>query len=185
MELYKIEDVDFSINQGSVSEGNINLILREGELYLSLRNVVLTDGTKRYDLPIKELENVEVIDEEPTKLSFQLPSLEIIVTGKYAERLLALRHFILPFIHPQRKEIMKDSLKNLIKFWSLGVTKTTALATLLPLTAEEIRTLITSAREKNLITADRKLTDKAYEMFSPKERELLKSLEVIKNGSAR
>lgn len=185
MELYKIEDVDFSINQDSVSDGNINLILREGELFLSLRNVVLTDGTKWYDLPIKELENVEVIGEEPTKLRFQLPSLEIVVTGKYAERLLALRHFILPFIHPQRKEIMRDSLKNLIKFWSLGVTKITALATLLPLTGEEIRTLITSAKEKKLISGEGRLTEKAYEMFSPKERELLKSLEVIKNGSTQ
>jgi hypothetical protein len=181
MELYKIEDVNFSINHDLVSEGSINLILKEGELYLSLKNIVLKDNKRWYDLPIKELENIEVICENPTRLKFQSPSVEVIVTGKYAERLLALRHFLMPYIHPKRKEKMKDSLKILIKFWSLGVRDHTAFGTLLQLTAEEIRKLVALAEEEKLINNEGRLTEKAYEMFSPKERELLKNLEVI-NG---
>ena len=181
MELYKIEDVDFSINQGLVSEGSINLILIEGELFLSLKNIVFKDKKRWYDLPIKDIDNIEVVCENPTKLRFQSPSLEVIVTGKYAERLLALRHFLMPYIHPRRKEKMKDSLKNLIKFWSLGVRDHSTFATLLQLTAKETQKLITLAEEEKLINKDGKLTEKAYGMFSPDERELLKNLEVI-NG---
>lgn len=177
MKLHKIEDVDFSINQGFVSDHEINLVWKEGALYLSLKNIMLTDGKRWYDIPINDLENIEVISEKPTKLRFHLAALDVIVTGKYAERLLALRHLLLPYIHPIREEIMKDSLKILLKFWSLGVRNPQALITLLPLSVEEIRKLISSAKEENLFTTDEKLTDKAFLMFSARERELLRSLE--------
>lgn len=181
MELHKVEDVDFRINQGPLSDGNINLILKEGELYLSLENVVLTDGKRWYDLPIKELENIQLISEDPVKLRFQLPSLDVIVTGKEAERLMALRHFLLPYIQPKREEIMKENLKYLLKFWTLGIRDAQSLTMLLPLTIDETTKLIASAKEDNLITKEGKLTELALEMFSPKEKEILRTLEVI-NG---
>jgi hypothetical protein len=178
MELHKIEDVDFTINHDPNSEPDINLVWKEGQLYLSLKNIVLTDGKRWYDLPIEELENIRVISENPTRLSFRLPSLEVIVTGKYAERLLALRHLLLPLLHKKRKKIMKDCQKDLIRFWSIGVKTPAALATLLPLSSEEIRNIIAQTKEEKLITMDGNLTEKAYEMFSTKERELLQCLEV-------
>jgi hypothetical protein len=181
MELHKVENVDFKINQGPVSEGNINLILKEGELYLSLENLVLTDGKRWYDLPINELENIQIISEEPVTLRFQLSSLEVLVTGKYAERLLALRHFLLPYIQPKREEIMKENIKYLLKFWTLGIRDAQALAMLLPLTLEETNKLIIYAKDQKLITKDGKLSESALEMFSPKEKEILQTLEVI-NG---
>jgi hypothetical protein len=182
MELHKIEDVDFSITQGFASDQNINLVWKEGELFLSMKNIMLTDGKRWYDLPIKELENVQVISENPTKLRFQLPSLEVIVTGKYAERLLALQHLLLPYLRPKREKLMKDNMRTILKFWSLGVRNITALTTLVPLTADEVKKLVASARKEELITADDKLAKKAYDMFSPEERELLQRLEVIQNG---
>ncbi|UCE38445.1 MAG: hypothetical protein JSW00_04240 [Thermoplasmata archaeon] len=181
MELHKIEDVDFSINEIIGTEDDINLIWKEGELYLSLRNLVLKDKKRLYDVPLRELENVQVISENPTKLKFQLPSVEVIVSGKYAERLLALRHFLMPLIQPKREELMKESCNTLIKFWHLGVRSPVALATIMPLTAEEVRRLISSAKENELIDLKGRLTDKGYERFSPEERNLLKRLEVI-NG---
>jgi hypothetical protein len=181
MELHKVEDVDFRINQGPLSEGNINLILKEGELYLSFENVVLTDGKRWYDLPIKELDNIQVMTENPVKLRFVLQSLEVIVTGKSAERLLALRHFLLPYIQPKREAIMKENLTYLIKFWSVGIRNPQPLALLLPLTVEEINILIESAYKDNLITKEGKLTELALEMFPPKEKEILEKLEAI-NG---
>jgi hypothetical protein len=179
MELHKIEDVDFTINHNFQSQRDINLVWKEGKLYLSFKNLFLTDGKVWYEMPIKELENVQVMSENPTKLRFQLPSVEVIVTGKYAERLQALRHFLLPFLDSKRKKIMEDSLIYLIKFWHLGVREPKAFTTLMPLTVEEARKLIASAKEEDLISTEGKLTEKAYQMFSPKERELLRSLEVI------
>ncbi len=181
MELHKIENVDFSINDGLISDEDINLVWKEGELYLSLRNLVLKDKNRWYDFPLKELENVQIISEHPTKLKFQLPSLEVIVTGEYAERLLALRHFLMPLIHPKREELMKENLNTLIKFWHLGVRNPVALATIMPLTVEEIRKLANHAKEEDLITPNGRLTEKGYERFSPEERGLLKKLEVM-NG---
>jgi hypothetical protein len=181
MELHKVEDVDFRINQGPVTEGNINLILKEGELYLSLENLVLTDGKKWYDLPISELENVQVISEDPIKLKFQLPSVEVIVSGKYAERLMALRHFLLPYIQPKREAIMKENMTFLFKFWTLGIRDPQPLAMLLPLTVDEIKKLISQAKDEKLIESDGKLSDSALDMFSEKEKEILKTLEVM-NG---
>ena len=182
MELHKIEDVDFSITQGFAADQNINLVWKEGELFLSMKNIVLTDGKRWYDLPLKELQNVQVISENPTKLKFQLPSLDVIVTGKYAERLLALQHLLLPYLRPKREKLMKDNTKTILKFWSLGVRNVTALTTLVPLTADEVKKLIVSAKEEKLIAADDSLTKKAYEMFSSEERELLQRLEVFQNG---
>lgn len=179
MELHKIENVDFSINHQMTSENDVNLLWKEGELYLSMRNLVLTDKKRWYDIPLRDLENIQIISENPTKLKFQLPSLEVIVTGKFAERLLALRHFLMPLIQPKREELMKESLNTLIKFWHLGVRSSIALATIMPLTAEEIRKLVVSAKENKLISQGGKLTEKGFERFTPQERELLRRLEVV------
>jgi len=181
MELHKIEDVDFSISQNGDMEEHINLVWKEGALYISMKNIVLTDGKKWYDLPIGELENVQVISENPTKLRFQLPSLEVIVSGKFAERLMALRHFLLPFLHPKREQLMRDNLPILLKFWSLGVTTPIALSTLLPLTLDETKKLLSVAREEKLISDTGELTEKGLKLFSHLERELLQNLEVT-NG---
>ncbi len=181
MELHKIENVDFSINHGLISDEDINLVWKEGELYLSVRNLVLKEKNRWYDFPLKELDNIQVICENPTKLKFQLPSLEVIVSGEYAERLLALRHFLLPLIHPKREELMKESLNTLIKFWHLGVRNPVALATIMPLTAEEIRKLANRAKEDGLITPKGRLTEKGYKRFEPEERNLLRKMEVM-NG---
>ena len=181
MELHKIEDVDFSISQNGDMEEHINLVWKEGALYISMKNIVLTDGKKWYDLPIAELENVQVISENPTKLRFQLPSLEVIVSGKFAERLMALRHFLLPFLHPKREQLMRDNLPILLKFWSLGVTTPIALSTLLPLTLDETKKLLSVAREEKLISDTGELTEKGLKLFSHLERELLQNLEVT-NG---
>jgi hypothetical protein len=178
MELHKIEDVDFSITQNGDSEEHINLVWKEGALYISMKNIVLTDGKKWYDLPIQELENIQVISEKPTKLRFLLPSLEVIVSGKYAERLLALRHFLLPFLHPKREQLMIDNLPSLLKFWSLGVTTPVALSTLLPLTLDETKKLLNIARDEQMISDTGALTQKGLRMFSHLERELLENLEV-------
>jgi hypothetical protein len=48
-------------------------------------------------------------------------------------------------------------------------------------TTEEIRKLINSATEENLIDSKGRLTEKGYERFIPEERELLRKL-VITNG---
>ncbi len=181
MELHKVEDVDFRINQGPLTESNINLILKEGELYISMENVVLTDGKKWYDLPIKELENIQVIDENPIKLKFQLPSVDVVVSGKDAERLMALRHFLLPYIQPKREAIMKENMTYLLKFWTLGIRDAHSLTMLLPLTIDEVTKLIQSAKEDKYITKEGKLTELALDLFSQKEKEILQTLEVI-NG---
>jgi hypothetical protein len=76
---------------------------------------------------------------------------------------------------------MKDNLPSLLKFFSLGVTTPIALSTLLPLTLDETKKLLTIARDEDMISETGELTQKGLKMFSDLERELLENLEVT-NG---
>ena len=97
MKAQKYEDVEFVINQ-TTENFKANLIWKKGGLYLSLSGLFLTDGTVWYELPVKDLNNISIIREEPLKLKFKIPSFDVVISGDHAERLLALRHFLLPYI---------------------------------------------------------------------------------------
>jgi hypothetical protein len=178
LKVHKIDTVDFTINQTSSAQSDFNLVWKEGDLYLSLTNIILSDGNKWYELPIKDLKSVHIIDEKPVKIQFRLPSVDIIVTGKYAVRLLALKHFLMPYITPQKESEAHDNLKNLIKFWSLDIQDISQLSKLLSLSPEDTKKLIETAREKDLITPKGDLTPQAYDLFSSEEKKMLKDLEV-------
>jgi hypothetical protein len=178
LKVHKVDNVDFTINQTSSYQPDFNLVWREGDLYISLTNIILSDGNKWYELPIKELTSVHVIDEKPIKIQFKLPSVDIIVTGKYAERLLALKHFLMPFIHSNKEYETHDSLKNLIKFWSLDIKDVDQLSKLLQLSVSDTEKLIGTAKEKKLISEKGELTPQAHKLFSSEEKKMLNDLEV-------
>ncbi len=173
--VHKVDKVDFTIDQETPYRSDFNLVWKEGELYISLTNLMLTDGNKWYEVPIKELENIYLLDQKPVKIQFKLPSVDITVTGEYAERLLALKHFLMPYIHPKREQKAIDNIKNLIKFWSLTIQDIPQLSRLLTLTPEETKKLISLAKKKKLISENGEITPKAYELFSSEEKKFLQS----------
>jgi hypothetical protein len=171
MKAQKYEDVQFIISQDGDGEPNLNLVWKEGGLFLSLSGLFISDGDTWYELPVKDLVNVNVINEEPLQLRFKIPALDVVVTGKRAERLLALRHFLLPYI---RRERDGSGMKGLIKFWAVGISDLDILAKLMYQDASEIIQMISQAKQSSLIAEDGTVTEKGMALLSANERKVLK-----------
>ncbi|MGM0510332.1 MAG: hypothetical protein ACQESD_04305, partial [Thermoplasmatota archaeon] len=97
MKAQKVDNVSFAIEQED-PDVRLNLVNKEGALYLSLSDLFLREDGNWYEIPIEKLQDIEVLSKEPLELKFSIPSLNIKVRGEYAEKLLALRHLLLPYI---------------------------------------------------------------------------------------
>jgi len=169
MKAQKYENVEFVINHSGDDGIKLSLVWRKGGLYLSLSGLFLTDGSTWYELPVKDLENITVVSDEPLKLRLQIPSLDIMVSGQRAERLLALRHFLLPSLSTEGGP---DKLKSLLRFRALGITDPELLCKLLNLDVQNIEDLTAIAKDKGLIDSDGKLTEAGDSLiFVPGKKE--------------
>ncbi|MDO9536836.1 MAG: hypothetical protein Q7J68_00770 [Thermoplasmata archaeon] len=163
MKAQKYENVEFVINHAGDDGIKLSLIWRKGGLYLSLSGLFLTDGATWYELPVKDLENITVVSDEPLKLRLQIPSLDIMVSGQRAERLLALRHFLLPSISDEGGS---DKLKSLLRFRSLGIDDQELLCKLLNVEPQTVDDLTGIAKEKGLIGPDENVTTSGNKLIS-------------------
>ncbi len=169
MKARKYENVEFVINH-STDEMKLSLVWKKGGLYLSLSGLFLTDGNTWYELPVKELERITVISDTPLKLRLKIPQLDIMITGKRAEKLLALRHFLLPYISGEGQD---SDLKSLLRFWGIGIKDTIVLSKLLKMEVSEVEEIINEARDKNLIDENDTISPDANKMFSEDEESLI------------
>ena len=156
MKARKYENVEFVINHSGEDSLKLSLIWKRGGLYLSLSGLFLTDGSTWYELPVKDLENISVVSEDPLKLRLKIPSLDIMISGQRAERLLALRHFLLPSISDEGGA---DKMKSLLRFRSQGINDKEVLSKLLNVDSQQIEDLSNLAIEKGYINEDFKLTE--------------------------
>ena len=168
MKAKKYENVEFVINHSGDDSIKLSLIWKKGGLYLSLSGLFLTDGSTWYELPVKDLENISVVSEDPLKLRLMIPSLDIMVSGQRAERLLALRHFLLPSISDQGGA---DKLKSFLRFSALGIKDVGVLSKLLNSDSQKVDELTGLAIEKGYLNEDRELTKLGNEYIEPKEEE--------------
>lgn len=169
MKAQKYENVEFVINHSGEDGIKLALVWRKGGLYLSLSGLFLTDGSIWYELPVKELENITVVSDDPLKLRLKIPSLDILVSGQRAERLLALRHFLLPSLSDEGGS---DKLKSLLRFVAIGVTDQELLCKLMGLEPQSVEDLRRIAQEKGLLDDGGQLTragKKAISGMHPKE----------------
>ncbi|MDD4307593.1 MAG: hypothetical protein PHU53_02150 [Thermoplasmata archaeon] len=156
MKAQKYENVEFVINHSGDDGIKLSLVWRKGGLYLSLSGLFLTDGSTWYELPVKDLENISVVSDEPLKLRIQIPSLDIMVSGQRAEKLLALRHFLLPSLSDEGG---RDKLKSLLRFMQLGISDPELLSKLLNVELQKVDDLTGIAKEKGLLGEDGRLTE--------------------------
>ena len=168
MKARKYENVEFVINHSGEDNIKLSLVWKKGGLYLSLSGLFLTDGSTWYELPVKDLENISIVSDEPLKLRLKIPSLDIMISGKRAERLLALRHFLLPSISDEGGA---DKMKSLLRFRALGITEKDVLSKLLNVDSQQVDDLSNLAIEKEYITKDYKLTELGNAQIAPKEEE--------------
>jgi hypothetical protein len=171
MKARKYENVEFVINHSTSEDVKMSLVWKKGGLYLSLSGLFLTDGATWYELPVKDLERISVLSDTPLKLRLQIPSLDIMISGQRAEKLLALRHFLLPYISGEGKE---DVLCSLLKFWVIGIKDVDVLSKLLKLDEKKVKDLIAAAKEKGYMDKKGKVTKSGGEMVSDENNILLR-----------
>ena len=165
MKARKYENVEFVINH-STDDVTLSLIWKKGGLYLSLSGLFLTDGDTWYELPVRELENISVISDTPLKLRIKIPSLDIMISGERAEKLLALRHFLLPYISGEKDD---NDVMALLRFWGIEIRDVNVLSKLLNMDPAKVVKLIDEAKAKGLIDEDGDLSSKGNNMFSKGE----------------
>jgi len=165
MKAKKYENVEFVINHSGDDSMKLSLVWKKGGLYLSLSGLFLTDGSTWYELPVKDLENISIVNDEPLKLRLKIPSLDILISGDRAEWLLALRHFLLPSI----SDGGVDKLNSLLRFRALGISEVDVLAKLLDVDAQKINNLTSVAKEKGYISQDDELTELGNSQITAKE----------------
>ncbi|MEW5937637.1 MAG: hypothetical protein AB1665_07455 [Candidatus Thermoplasmatota archaeon] len=170
MKAQKYADVQFAIQENGDRELSLSIVWRDGDLYLSLSGLFLNEGGAWYEIPIADLQKVNVINESPLQLRFSVPSLDVVVTGQRAERLLALRHFLLPYIGGKGA---MNGVEALLKFWAVGVHDIEILGKLMGKGKEDVGGLVARSREQGLISSDGRVTDKGLSLLRPEERRLI------------
>ena len=168
MKAQKYENVEFVINHAGDDGIRLSLVWRKGGLYLSLSGLFLTDGSTWYELPVKDLENISVVSDDPLKLRLKIPSLDIMVSGQRAERLLALRHFLLPSISDEGGS---DKLRAMMRFRALGIRDPELLSKLLNVEMQKVEDLAGIAREKGLLDGEGRLTDAGHVFVRPEKED--------------
>ncbi len=179
MKATELDDIEFQICHTGKDALHLDLVWKQGQLFLSLKNLLMTDGESWFEISINELENIDIVGEDPLRLRFTFPGMQINVTGESAERLQALRHLLLPYT----KKEGTSKLKSLVKFWIMNIRDETVLANLLDLEIEGLRTLILAAEERGFLRNSLP-THVGMALFSKKERELFNTLGVEIDKSA-
>jgi len=97
MKAHKVDDVSFRVNL-TASDTQIDLSWKDGSLFLSIRGLLFEESGEWFEVPISEVKYIRVLREEPLRLLFGLGNVDIMVTGENPNHLMALRHFLLPFV---------------------------------------------------------------------------------------
>ncbi len=158
MKAQKVDNVRFIIKQEH-PDVHIDIKSKQGELYLSLSDLFFREGDRWYEIPIKKLQSIKIVSKEPLEVEFTLPSIKIQVEGEYAERILALRHLLLPYVENQR--VNEEPLVSIVKMVEVGINKIEALSDILKIAKNEVEDLLEKARKegymvKNTVTEDGK-----------------------------
>lgn len=169
MKARKYENVEFVINHSS-DDMKLSLVWKKGGLYLSLSGLFLTDGNTWYELPVKELEHITVLSDAPLKLRLKIPSLDIMISGDRAEKLLALRHFLLPYISGTKGD---TELRSMLRFWGIGIRDQKILAKLLNIEPARVKELISEAKSKHLLEKNGDLSRDGNHIISDGEKSLV------------
>ncbi|MCD6461481.1 MAG: hypothetical protein J7L61_01935 [Thermoplasmata archaeon] len=174
LQTQKLDDIRFKVNH-SLSAPPVALQWKAGELFLTLRGLVIKDEDRWYEIAVKDLVSITVLEEEPKKIALCLGETDVIITGDNAEFLDALRHFLLPYV---RKEETSTVMGDFLKLWALGLHDTWGLANVLGVGEEVVQALLEDAEARGLIR-DGRLTGLAREHLLEKDQRLLEDMGVF------
>ena len=145
--LQKVEEITFRVSDADAESG-LNLVWKDGALYISLSDMMMTDGNVWYEVPFRSLEDIGNPDEGVITLIAE--NVSITLKGAQAERLMALRHLLLPLIErmPEDGELMRDFLKLLL----VGIKDRNVISSLIKRDMNTVDELIDEAKSKGYIS---------------------------------
>ncbi len=131
----KVDDVGYSFLDEKKESGDmkVDFVWKHGTLYLSLSGLLLDAGGKWYEITIEDLQTIRILCSKPTKLLFELGGIAVILVGKNAETLIALRHMLAPFMDRKRKKKLDDRsdfIAEFLKLWGVGARDLKAIGCL-------------------------------------------------------
>ena len=98
MKAQRLADIGFCIDMLPSEECGLNLNWKNGEMYLSLSDILVKENDAIYDVPIKKIQYINIVENSKLKLQIGLGNIELYITAKNRDHLHALRHFLMPFI---------------------------------------------------------------------------------------
>lgn len=170
VEAKKFADVEYKIYQ-KIDHCKLDLLWKEGGLFLTLSEVLISHGEQYYVIPIKEIERVSIVSEKPVKLVLEFGNIELVFTGEAGHKLSAFRHLLLPYIKSASQP--SDKMKLLLLYWAMGLQTIKSLSAAIGIEIEECDMLLAEAKDRKYISKKGKLTKLAMELFSPAEQEKL------------
>jgi hypothetical protein len=100
MKVQKIDDVNFSVNLVYDEKTKLDLIWKQGEMYLSVAGLCLNQSDLWYELPLTEIKSLDIVEGEKPHLKIEIGSLTVVVSGPNIYSLRGLRHLLMPYIDP-------------------------------------------------------------------------------------
>lgn len=169
--LKKVETIRFQISQKD--SAGMELLWKDGSLYLSLSKLLLNDGNIWYAIPFEELRDIEA--EDDGKITFKIEGAELRIRGDSAEKLMALRHLLLPLIESKIED--GELMEELVKLMLLGINRKEVMASLLKRDVNTIAAVMKEAEEKGYIS-DMTVTEKGWGLLSTEEKEMMEKMGV-------
>jgi|Deesub1362B_J571_1020462.scaffolds.fasta_scaffold08482_2 hypothetical protein len=96
IEAKKVANVEFTFDVDRKIRG-IRFLWKKGKLYLSISSVFLNSDNIWYEIPVSEIEGLEM-DPEGRVLTLHFSDGHVHIHSKNVESLMAFRHFLLPYV---------------------------------------------------------------------------------------
>lgn len=98
MKAQRLTDIGFCIEMLPNDECGLNLNWKDGEMFLTLSDILVKENDAIYDVPIRDIQYINIIENKKPKLQIGLGSIDVYITSNNRDHLQALRHFLMPFI---------------------------------------------------------------------------------------
>jgi len=98
MKIYRVDSGKFSINVGYTENSKIDLVWRDGEIYLSVSGICLNHEKQWYELPIKDIKSIDIVEGVVPLLKISGDTFSVTITSKNISTLKSLKFLIQPYI---------------------------------------------------------------------------------------
>ena len=96
--------VDFSVNLRPDESSELQLKMKKGDLWLTLRSLVLGSEDLYYEIQTKDIEDIRFINHLQPRLEIAMAGgFVLTVRGSETGHLMALRHYLLPFVKSKER----------------------------------------------------------------------------------